>query len=55
MCEDGARQDPDPSVSCLEEGSQGEEVEVVDHLGHRAEILRNTGYLISMKLVCFSR
>ena len=51
MCEDGARQNPDPSVSCLEQGSEGEEVEVVDHLGDRAAISWNTGYLVSMKLV----
>lgn len=51
MCEDGARQDPDPSVSCLEEGSQGEEVEVVDHLGYRAVVWWNTGYFVNVKLV----
>lgn len=51
MCEDGARQDPDPSVSCLEQGSEGEEVEVMDHLGYRAVAWWNAGYLVSMKLV----
>jgi hypothetical protein len=48
MCEDGARQDPDPSVSCLEQGSEGEKVEVVDHLGNRAAIGWHTGYLVSI-------
>lgn len=51
MCEYGARQDPDPSVSCLEEGSEGEEVEVVDHLGDRAATGWRTDHFVSMRLV----